>query len=191
MHRHERPPIGPFESDPPLSKPEGQIHELHLRGWQSRADMAAQRLRPILRAVHPRGDRLRAHLSRGRQPHYPAQAADHQGQDSVQAKRPGRRVRTDGHHVQLQHIGATRAERRAQRKRGHLQQLQPVSCEKHQLGRDHNGSERQLRVCLQFLVDGARVPFLRQLLRGRMLGRGSRKLPTVLQSQLQSTMLTG
>lgn len=116
MHRHEWTDVGALESREPLPEFARPVHELHVRGRESGADVAAERLaRPLLPPVHTRGDRLRAHLARGRPAHSLTPPTNHQRQDSFQTERARRGVRAHRDAVERVHARAARPARRAQR----------------------------------------------------------------------------
>lgn len=87
MHRHQWTDVCPLQPRPPLPEPAGPLHQLHLRGWQPRADVAAEQdPGPVVPAVHPGGDGVRAHLARGRQAHRFTPPTNHQRQNPLQAQ---------------------------------------------------------------------------------------------------------
>lgn len=98
MHRNEWKNVGALEPRAPLPQFARPIYQLHVRGRQPGADLAAGRgPRPQLPQPHSRGHRLRAHLARRHQAHRAAQSADHQGPHALQAERAQRRVRPAHH----------------------------------------------------------------------------------------------
>lgn len=76
-------------------------------------------------------------------------------------------------------------------KRRHAEQLQLVSHENNQVGRNHHRLKRQLRVRLRLSKSGAQVRAVPRRVRGGLLGRGPRQLPAILQDQLQSAVPPG
>lgn len=109
MHWNEWKNVGALEPGAPLPQPARPLHQLHVRGRQPGADLAAGRgPRPQLPQPDPRGDRLRAHLARRHQAHRAAQSADHPRTHPLQAQRARRRVRAAHHPLQDAQPRATR-----------------------------------------------------------------------------------
>lgn len=112
MYRYQRPSVRAVQPRPPLPKPQGPVHQLHLRGWKPRVDMVTRRtLGPQFFAAHTRSDRLRPDHSRGRQPNRAASTANHPRPHSVQTVRQGGRILADGHVVKNEQPGIASAPR--------------------------------------------------------------------------------
>lgn len=90
MYWYQRSSIRAVESRPPLSEPQGPVHQLHLRGWKPGTDVVTGRtLGPELFATHTRSDRLRVDHSRGREQNSVATTANHPGPNAIQVGRQG------------------------------------------------------------------------------------------------------
>ena len=64
MHRNDWPDVGAEQPGEPLPELARSVHQLHLRGRQSRADLAPGRESGSeLSATHQGGHRIRSHLS--------------------------------------------------------------------------------------------------------------------------------
>lgn len=98
MYWHQRPSICAVESGSSLPKPQGPIHQLHLRGWQPGIDVVTGRtLGSEFLTTHTRSDRIRFDHSRGCQQNRVAQTTNHSWSNSIQIGRQGRRVFIVGH----------------------------------------------------------------------------------------------
>uniref|UniRef100_A0A8D8RFG2 Uncharacterized protein n=1 Tax=Cacopsylla melanoneura TaxID=428564 RepID=A0A8D8RFG2_9HEMI len=162
MHRHKRSYVGAVQSRAPLPESEGPLHELYLCGRQSGTDLVAGRtLGPELSTIYPGGDRLCPHLTCGCEKDCPPQATNHPRSHHIQTECPRRRVLPSYPSVQDEQLGDACFERYLSRHSRHVQQLQPVSRQNHQLGRDPLCRARcstGLRV--QLRAAGARVSAL-------------------------------
>lgn len=90
MYWHQRSSIRTIESRPPLSEPQGPVHQLHLRGWKSGTDLVTGRTLGLeFFTTHTRSDRLRSDHSRGRQQNCVTPIANHPGSNTIQIGRQG------------------------------------------------------------------------------------------------------
>lgn len=149
MHWDERSHVGSVEPRHPLPESSRSLHQLYIRRREPRADMAGERKHgPLLPQVHTRSHRICAHFLCERQAHHFASTANHPRQDALQTQYPRRTILSLSHHVHGIHPRATCTARRSTRQCRHLQQLQPLPCEDHQLGRDHYRRQRHIRLRL-------------------------------------------
>lgn len=98
LHRYQRPDVGtvkPGGSLPKLTRP---LHKLHIRRWQSGADVAQRwKFGPYFFATHSRSHRLRSHLSCRRTPCRLARVTNYPRTDTYQTQRSWWRIRPRRH----------------------------------------------------------------------------------------------
>lgn len=122
LHRHQRTHVRTIQSPTPLQEFEGALLELHLRGWQPRTNLAAERhVRFEFPTIHTRSDRLRVDFARGHKKFDPASAPDHQREDFIQVNGARGRIRLVRGAFEDVHAGITSVEGYFKRQRGIIQ----------------------------------------------------------------------
>lgn len=112
MYWYQRPSVCTVKSGSPLPEPQGSLHQLHLRGWQSGTDMVTGRtFGPEFFATHTRGDRICFDYSRGRKQNRVTSTANHSRPNSVQIGCQRRRIFAIGHVIKNEQSRTTSSQR--------------------------------------------------------------------------------